>query len=105
MLRMQSEFERAISVNCTSVFLGEKHVTRVMVAAGTKGSIINNESVHTVVGGMAAYEYMAAKHGALGVTKSAAAELGQYGIRVNCISPFLIASPMSKGSLKLMGRA
>ncbi|ONK57489.1 uncharacterized protein A4U43_C09F1030 [Asparagus officinalis] len=98
-----SEFERAITVNCTGVFLGTKHAARAMVAAGTKGSIINNGSVCTVVGGMAPYGYVAAKHGALGVTKNAAAELGQYGIRVNCISPFLIASPMSKGFFETEG--
>ena len=100
-----SEFERAMGVNCTGVFLGVKHAARVMVAAGTKGSIINNGSVCTVVGGMAPYGYVAAKHGALGVTKNAAAELGQYGIRVNCISPFMIASPMSKGFFKTEGQS
>jgi len=39
------------------------------------------------------------------MTKNAAAELGQYGIRVNCISPFMIASPMSMGFFKTEGQS
>lgn len=91
-----SEFERTVSVNCTGVFLGIKHAARAMVAAGTRGSIINNGSACTVVGGMAPHGYVAAKHAVVGLTKNAAAELGQYGIRVNCISPFLSATPTAK---------
>lgn len=89
-----ADFERVISVNLTGVFLGTKHAARVMVPAG-KGSIITLGSVCSSVGGVASHAYTSSKHAIIGLTKNVAAELGRFGIRVNCLSPYFIATPLS----------
>ncbi|XP_024927429.2 secoisolariciresinol dehydrogenase-like, partial [Ziziphus jujuba] len=96
----KSDFDKVISVNLTGVFLGTKHAARVMIPAG-KGSIINIGSVCCSVGGVASHAYTSSKHGLLGLTKNVAAELGRYKIRVNCLSPYYIATVLSKDFFKL----
>ncbi|CAD5178109.1 unnamed protein product [Musa acuminata subsp. malaccensis] len=97
-----ADFDRVLGVNVTGVFNGIKHAARVMVAAAAAGrqrrpggSIINNGSVGSVIGGVAPHAYIASKHAVVGLTRSAAAELGQHGIRVNCISPFAYATALA----------
>uniref|UniRef100_J3MPE0 Sex determination protein tasselseed-2 n=1 Tax=Oryza brachyantha TaxID=4533 RepID=J3MPE0_ORYBR len=51
-------------------------------------------SVAGVLGGLGPHAYTASKHAIVGLTKNAACELGEHGIRVNCISPFGVATPM-----------
>ncbi|EEE58891.1 hypothetical protein OsJ_10511 [Oryza sativa Japonica Group] len=58
------------------------------------GSIISVASVAGVLGGLGPHAYTASKHAIVGLTKNAACELGAHGIRVNCISPFGVATPM-----------
>ncbi|XVE66381.1 hypothetical protein DITRI_Ditri08aG0076100 [Diplodiscus trichospermus] len=89
-----TDFERVISVNLTGVFLGIKHAARVMIPA-RKGSIISVGSVSSSVGGVASHAYTSSKHGIIGLTKNVAAELGRFGIRVNCLSPYFIQTPLS----------
>lgn len=88
-----AEFERVVRVNLTGSFLGTKHAARVM---GLGGSIINLGSVSSSVGGIASHAYTSSKHGVIGLTKNVAAELGQRGIRVNCVSPYFILTPLTK---------
>ncbi|XP_043691461.1 secoisolariciresinol dehydrogenase-like [Telopea speciosissima] len=95
----KSDFERVVGVNVTGVFLGTKHAARVMLPA-KQGSIINNGSVSSIVGGIATHAYVASKHAVVGLTKNGAAELGRVGIKVNCVSAFAIASPFVKNVLK-----
>ncbi|EOY08388.1 NAD(P)-binding Rossmann-fold superfamily protein [Theobroma cacao] len=90
----KSDFERVLSVNVTGVFLGIKHAARVMVPARS-GSIISTASVSSTVGAAATHAYCASKHAVLGLTRNAAVELGQFGIRVNCLSPFALATPLA----------
>ena len=72
-----------------------KHAARAMIAAGEGGgSIVSVASVAGVMGGMGPHAYTASKHVLVGLTKNAACELGRHGIRVNCISPFGVATPM-----------
>ncbi|XP_077235663.1 secoisolariciresinol dehydrogenase-like [Tasmannia lanceolata] len=94
-----SDFERVLAVNVTGVFLGTKHAARVMIPA-KQGSIIINGSAGSVIGGVASHAYVTSKHAVVGLTKNAAAELGQFGIRVNCVSPFLVASSLAKDFIK-----
>ncbi|XP_038697318.1 secoisolariciresinol dehydrogenase-like [Tripterygium wilfordii] len=91
----KSDFERVLSVNVTGVFLGIKHAARVMVPA-RRGSIISTASVSSRVGAAATHAYCCSKHAVLGLTKNAATELGQFGIRVNCLSPYGLATPLAK---------
>ncbi|KAL1199783.1 Short-chain dehydrogenase reductase 2a [Cardamine amara subsp. amara] len=88
------EFDRVMCVNVRGTGLGMKHAARAMVTRGFKGCIISTASVAGVMGGMGPHAYTASKHAIVGLTKNAACELGKYGIRVNCISPFGVATSM-----------
>ncbi|XP_031129818.1 secoisolariciresinol dehydrogenase-like isoform X2 [Ipomoea triloba] len=92
----KSNFERVISVNLVGAFLGTKHAARVMVP-NRRGSIITTASVCAVIGGVASHAYTSSKHGVLGLTRNTAIDLGRYGVRVNCVSPHLVATPLAKG--------
>ncbi|KAI3818201.1 hypothetical protein L1987_12004 [Smallanthus sonchifolius] len=90
----KSDFERVISVNLTGVFLGTKHAARVMIPK-CNGSIITIASVASITGGITSHAYTSSKHGVVGLTKNAAAELGRSQIRVNCISPYVIPTAVT----------
>ncbi|XP_057455935.1 borneol dehydrogenase, mitochondrial-like [Lotus japonicus] len=94
----KSNFEEVIGVNLTGVFLGIKHAARVMVPA-RRGSIIATSSVCGRVGGMASHAYACSKHAVVGLVKNTAVELGQFGIRVNCVSPYAVPTPLTRRNL------
>ncbi|CAH8358461.1 unnamed protein product [Eruca vesicaria subsp. sativa] len=79
-----SEFNTVFDVNVKGAFLGMKHAARVMIPA-KKGSIVSLCSVGGVVGGIGPHAYVGSKHAVVDMTRSIAAELGQHGIRVNCV--------------------
>ncbi|KAJ8573274.1 hypothetical protein K7X08_009785 [Anisodus acutangulus] len=87
-------FDRTMAVNARGSTLVIKHAARVMVAKKVRGSIICNASIEAILAGPAPLAYVASKNAILGVVKAAARELGQYGIRVNCVSPYGIVTPM-----------
>ncbi|KAF4396934.1 hypothetical protein CsatB_019354 [Cannabis sativa] len=88
------DFERVMRVNVTGVFLGIKHAAHAMITAKSGGSIISTASAASCIGGIGTHAYTTSKHAVVGLTKSAASELGQFGIRVNCVSPFGVATPL-----------
>jgi NAD(P)-dependent dehydrogenase (short-subunit alcohol dehydrogenase family) len=83
--------DQILAVNVRGVILGAKYAARAMLLAGA-GSIINIGSVAGHRGGLSAHVYSAAKGAVSAFTRSAAAELGEKGIRVNCISPGAIVT-------------
>ncbi|KAK4749521.1 hypothetical protein SAY87_026970 [Trapa incisa] len=87
------EFDSVMRVNVKGVALGMKHAARAMIPRGG-GCIISTSSVAGVMGGLGPHAYTASKHAIVGLTKNTACELGRYGIRVNCISPFGVATSM-----------
>ncbi|XP_045795704.1 short-chain dehydrogenase reductase 2a-like [Trifolium pratense] len=87
------EFDRVMSVNVKGVALGMKHAARVMIPRRF-GCIISSASVAGILGGLGPHAYTASKHAIVGLTKNTSCELGKYGIRVNCISPFGVATSM-----------
>jgi len=87
------DFRRVIDVNVIGVFLGLKHVIPVM-AAGGGGAVINTSSVAGLTGTSGICAYNASKHAVIGLTRSAAAEWGGRGVRVNSVNPGPIASRM-----------
>lgn len=88
------EFDQVMRVNVRGVALGMKHAAKAMIRRGGGGCIISTASVAGVMGGLGPHAYTASKHAIVGLTKNAACELGRYGIRVNCISPFGVATSM-----------
>ena len=88
-----ADFRRVLDVNVIGVFLGLKHVIPVM-AAGGGGAVINTSSVAGLTGTAGICAYNASKHAVIGLTRSAAAEWGGRGIRVNSVNPGPIASRM-----------
>jgi NAD(P)-dependent dehydrogenase (short-subunit alcohol dehydrogenase family) len=87
------DFQRVLDVNVVGVFLGLKHVIPV-IAAGGGGAIINTSSTAGLTGSPGVCAYNASKHAVIGLTRSAAAEWGSKGIRINSIAPGPIASRM-----------
>src|SRR3984885_12241227 len=83
--------DQILAVNVRGVVLGIKHAARVMLPAGA-GSIINIGSGAGLRGGISAHIYSASKGAVQALTRSAAAELGEKAIRVNCISPGAIVT-------------
>ncbi|KAI3419530.1 uncharacterized protein J3R85_013031 [Psidium guajava] len=90
----KADFDRVLAVNVTGVFLGVKHAAQAMIPA-RRGCIINTASLTSGIGGASSHAYTCAKHAVLGLTRNAAAELGQFGIRVNCLSPYACATPLA----------
>jgi NAD(P)-dependent dehydrogenase (short-subunit alcohol dehydrogenase family) len=88
------QFDRVMKVNVRGVMLGIKHAARVMIPR-KKGCIISTASVVSIVGGLTPYSYTASKHAVIGLTKNGAAELGKYGIRVNAVSPYGLATALT----------
>ncbi|XP_047086595.1 sex determination protein tasselseed-2 [Lolium rigidum] len=88
-----AEFDRVLRVNALGTALGLKHAGRAMVPR-RQGSIVSVASVAGVLGGLGPHAYTASKHAIVGLTKNAACELGAHGVRVNCVSPFGVATPM-----------
>ncbi|XVF84089.1 hypothetical protein PTKIN_Ptkin16aG0546700 [Pterospermum kingtungense] len=89
-----SDFQKVMDVNVKGVFLGMKHAARIMIPH-KKGSIISICSVSSVIGGLGPHAYTGSKHAVLGLTKNVAAELGKYGIRVNCVSPYAVPTDLA----------
>nr|GMD22955.1 secoisolariciresinol dehydrogenase-like [Ipomoea batatas]GMD91948.1 secoisolariciresinol dehydrogenase-like [Ipomoea batatas] len=96
----KSEFEQVMGVNVVGTFLGTKHAARAMMPNGA-GSIINLGSVASTTAGTTPHSYTSAKHAVLGLTKNTAVELGRCGIRVNCVSPFIVCNPLGMKALGL----
>ena len=87
------EWRATLDILLNGVFYGVKHAARVMKPQGS-GSIVSMSSTAGILGGLGPHTYTAAKHAVVGLTKSAGAELCRFGIRVNCISPAGMATPM-----------
>jgi NAD(P)-dependent dehydrogenase (short-subunit alcohol dehydrogenase family) len=89
-------WDRVIAVNLSSAFYCMKYEIPAMLASGG-GAIVNMSSIFGVVGFAHAAAYVAAKHGMLGLTKTAALEYATQGVRVNAVGPAFIRTPLIAG--------
>lgn len=88
-------YDVTMNILLRGVFLGMKHAASVMKEQGS-GSIISNASVAGLQAGYGGHVYSAAKAAIIQLTRTVAVELGENGIRVNCICPGGIATPIFK---------
>jgi len=86
-------WQKVISVNLNSLFYGMKYQIQAMLKGGG-GSIVNVSSILGSVGFSGSAGYTAAKHGVVGLTRTAALEYSAQGIRVNAVGPGFIETPM-----------
>ena len=92
-------FDRIIGVNVKGAWLCMKHEIRQMLKQGG-GAIVNTASVAGLVGAPLQPIYAASKHAVVGMTKTAAAEYGRAGIRINSVCPGVIRTPMMERALE-----
>lgn len=88
-------FDNIMAINVRGVAATIKHAARTMVEKNIRGSIICTASVSASVAGSGPHSYTVSKHALVGLVRSACSELGGHGIRVNCVSPYGVATPLA----------
>jgi NAD(P)-dependent dehydrogenase (short-subunit alcohol dehydrogenase family) len=90
-----AEWRRVIDVNLNGVLYGMRYQIPAMLAAGASTcAIVNMASIHGMVAAISHGAYTAAKHAVVGLTRNAAAEYGPQGLRINCVGPGYIETPL-----------
>lgn len=89
------DWNRVIDINLNGVLYGMRYQIPAMLEAGaSESAIVNMASIHGAVAAIGNSAYTAAKHGVVGLTKNAAAEYGPQGLRINCVGPAYIDTPL-----------
>jgi NAD(P)-dependent dehydrogenase (short-subunit alcohol dehydrogenase family) len=100
----EEEWDLTLDVNLKGTYLMSKYALPAMIAAG-RGVIINNSSGWGLVGGDSAAAYCASKGGVVLLTKAMAIDHGRQGIRVNCICPGDVETPMLPEDARQRGQS
>jgi NAD(P)-dependent dehydrogenase (short-subunit alcohol dehydrogenase family) len=99
----EADFDRQMAVNLKGTWLCLKYQLRQMLAQGRGGSIVNVSSVNGLGGTPGAAGYSAAKHGVIGLSKTAALEYATAGIRVNVLCAGAFRTPMLERAMERVG--
>jgi NAD(P)-dependent dehydrogenase (short-subunit alcohol dehydrogenase family) len=99
----EEAFDRMVDVNLKGVWLCMRDELKQMLSQGGGGAIVNTASIAGLVGLPTSSIYVAAKHGVVGLTKTAAIEYAESGIRVNAVAPGYIETDMTKDVMKRRG--
>ncbi|GAB2272144.1 hypothetical protein Dimus_006964 [Dionaea muscipula] len=94
------DFKKVLDVNLYGAFLCAKYAAVAMVPA-KKGVILFTASSLAVTAGIGSHAYSASKAGVVGLMRNLCVDLGKYGIRVNCVSPHVIGTPLALKSLNI----
>ena len=90
-----ADWKRVIDINLNGVLFGMRYQIPAMLKTGARTcAIVNMASIHGTVAAIGNGAYTAAKHGVVGLTKNAAAEYGPQGLRINCVGPAYIETPL-----------
>lgn len=89
-----ADWDRTFAINTRAMLLTTQVAAKAMIAAGTPGSIVNMASMGGKVGSPNQAHYAASKAAVISLTRVAAMELGEHGIRVNCICPGYVLTEM-----------
>ncbi|UCG02209.1 MAG: SDR family oxidoreductase [Candidatus Heimdallarchaeota archaeon] len=98
----EQDWDQVLDVNLKGIYLLSRYVIPIMIK-GKGGSIINTGSGWGLRGGPDALAYCASKGGVVNMTRAMAIDLGKYGIRVNCVCPGDIDTPMLRGEAHQLG--
>ncbi len=100
----EAVFDRTWRINTRGVMLCMKHEIARMLRQGGGGAIVNTSSVEGLQGTAGHPAYSASKHAVIGLTRSAALEVGRHGIRINAVCPGVIRTPMADDALRVLGQ-
>jgi NAD(P)-dependent dehydrogenase (short-subunit alcohol dehydrogenase family) len=95
----EAMFDQVLNVNVKGVFLGLRHVLPVMIKQ-KGGAVVNTASVAGLVGTPGMPAYVASKHAVIGLTKTAAGEVGPMGVRINAVCPGPVETRMTQDIAK-----
>ncbi|RZC17002.1 (-)-isopiperitenol/(-)-carveol dehydrogenase, mitochondrial-like [Glycine soja] len=93
-----SAYDRLLAVNARGMAACVKHAARSMVERRVRGSIVCTASVSASHGGLRRTDYVMSKHAVKGLMHAASAQLGAHGVRVNCVSPSGLTTPLTRAA-------
>ncbi|MBI4470292.1 MAG: glucose 1-dehydrogenase [Acidobacteria bacterium] len=99
----EDDWDRVLDINLKGTFLCMKFEARAMLDCGHGGAIVNIGSINSFLGFPIGSAYVTSKHGLIGLTTSASAELAPKGIRVNLVCPGVIDTPMHHRARGILG--
>jgi NAD(P)-dependent dehydrogenase (short-subunit alcohol dehydrogenase family) len=93
-----ADWQRVIDIDLNGVLYGMRYqIPAMLKARAANCAIVNMASIHGTVAAIGNSAYTAAKHGVVGLTRNAAAEYGAQGLRINCVGPAYIETPLLAG--------